>query len=252
MADHPVAALAHDLHRAADQRARHGVAVAVDGHEPIVGHDAVAHHGLQEGRLAGRGRQQRGFLGEAVDGPLVRGAMNAHVGHPGLPIRQLGVEVLQVAVSAARREVAFEVLHAGFDLALGLGPVRLAQPGREAPVPGEGLEGRVQPRLAAVATDHDGAHAVVQDGLATPAEVREGVLVSGQHVGDALVEEALGIGPAAVAQGHHEHMHDHWLVAEADSPLAPVDLRLLGGRSRSGIASSQPPTPRPATGARPP
>ena len=50
--------------------------------------------------------------------------MSAQIGDLGLPGGELGVEVLQIAELPAWHEVALDVLHAGLDLALGLGPMR--------------------------------------------------------------------------------------------------------------------------------
>nr|WP_318770918.1 hypothetical protein [Tepidimonas sp.] len=158
--------------------------------------------------------------------------MLAHVGHFGLPSGQLGVEVLQVTEHAPGHEVALDVLHAGLDLALRLGAIRLAQPWREAPVRREGGERRVQPRLAPAAAQHDGAHAVVQQKLAAAAKVGERGLVSRQQLGHAFVQETLRKAAPAVAQGHHEDVDLGAHAAQRHRDLAPVALRLL---ARAGL-----------------
>ena len=47
-----------------------------------------------------------------------------------VPLIELGLEVHDVHEASAGREVAFDVFHARFDLALGLCPVGAAQPSR--------------------------------------------------------------------------------------------------------------------------
>ncbi|MFO1405276.1 MAG: hypothetical protein U1E96_11960 [Azonexus sp.] len=55
---------------------------------------------------------------------LVAGGRRIQVaGNLDLPERQLPIEVVEVGEAAAGDEVAFDVFHAGLDLALGLGSV---------------------------------------------------------------------------------------------------------------------------------
>ncbi len=83
------------------------------------------------------------------------------------------------------------------------------------------------PRLAALGVragaQHDGAHAVIQDEFAAPAEVGEGVLMGGQQVGQALVQEALGIAAPTKPQGHDQHVDLDSHTAHGHGDLAPVD-----------------------------
>ena len=118
MADQPVAAGTHDLDGLADQTERYRVAVAVDRHQPVVGDDPRADHGLQEAGLAGRGHQCGHFVGKAVDRSLVGRAVIRRSAISTLPERQLPIEVVEVGEAAAGDEVAFDVFHAGLDLAL--------------------------------------------------------------------------------------------------------------------------------------
>ena len=172
------------------------------------------------------------FVGKAVDRSLVGRAVDPKVGNLDLPERQLPIEVVEVGEAAAGDEVAFDVFHAGLDLALGLGPVGPTQPRRETPVVGEGGEGGVEFRLALAVlvgrrAEDDGAHAIVEQELAAATEVGEGPLMGSQQVGNALAREAFGVAPAAVAEGHHEDMDLAALSAERYGDLAPVDLGLF-------------------------
>lgn len=99
VSDCPAATPAHYQHCAPDQRQRHRVAVAVDGLQPVVGDDVVAHTGGQEARLPGGGHHRASFLRGAADRSLMRGALDAHVRHLGLSNRQLCAEVLEVVES---------------------------------------------------------------------------------------------------------------------------------------------------------
>src|SRR4030095_16385958 len=107
----PGAAFAHHLNRLADERERDGVTVALDRDKPVICHPAIAHHCLQDAGLPGSGYEGRSLLGEAIDGPLVRGAVDAQVSHLGLPSAKLSVEVLHVGESAARGGNSLEVLY---------------------------------------------------------------------------------------------------------------------------------------------
>ena len=88
--------------------------------------------------------EMRALPFEAVDGPLVGGAVLAHVGDGGVPLDELLVEVELVDERAPWEEVPFDVLHPALNLTLGPSPVRpaQAQPRLEAPILGECLERR--------------------------------------------------------------------------------------------------------------
>jgi transposase len=146
------------------------------------------------------------------------------------------VEVLQVTEAAARHEVALDVLHPGLDLALGLRPVRLAQPRREAPVArAKASKVGFSRGLPSAVPVHHGAHAVVQD-LAAATEVGEGSL-RGPPAGRQMrsSQESLRVAAPAVAQGHDEHVHSAVRTRPAAPDLAPVDLGLL---ARSGLEAA--------------
>lgn len=143
------------------------------------------------------------------------------------PVKLL-IEVVQIAEHAARHEVALHVLHSRLDLALGLRPIGAAQPRFEPPMLGEGVEGGVPHRVTVLGAEHDGAHAVVQQLGAAPAEVRERVLVSSQERGEPLMLEAFHVGAPRVAERHHEDVNPGDFPAQPHRHLAPVDLHLPG------------------------
>ena len=106
-----------------DQPPGHRVAVGVDRHQPVGGHDTLTRHCGEEPRAPGKGRQGVRLARKALDRRLVGGAVLAPIGDLGLPSRELLVEVRKVVKHAPGQEVALDVLDAGLDLALGLRPV---------------------------------------------------------------------------------------------------------------------------------
>jgi len=87
------AVAAVDLDGLADQQEGDRVAVGLDADEPVVGDDARRRRLQAKARLARGGEQHRLLLGEAVDRPLVRGAVDAHIGDGGHPLGKLLVQV---------------------------------------------------------------------------------------------------------------------------------------------------------------
>jgi len=63
--------------------------------------------------------------------------MNTGVCHLDDPALPFPIQVLKVNEPAAGKEVTLDVLHPGFDLPLGLWPMRLAKPWGESVVAGE-------------------------------------------------------------------------------------------------------------------
>jgi hypothetical protein len=74
------------------------------------------------------------FLSEAIDRPLVGGAVDPRIGDGGRPFGELLVQVDVVHEVTAGEEIALEVFDARLDLAFGLGPIGLTESGLEAPV----------------------------------------------------------------------------------------------------------------------
>jgi hypothetical protein len=82
--------------------------------------------------------------------------------------------------------------------------------------------------------EHDGAHAVVQQELAAPAEVGERGLVGSQKICHALAQEAKSEAPA-VTEGHHEDVDLGAHATQWHGDLAPVALSLL---ARAGLEAA--------------
>ena len=140
---------------------------------------------------------------------------------------------------APGHEVALDVLHARLDLALGLRPVRLAQPRLEAPVPAKALEGRIPRRLLPLAGSQDhGAHAVVeQSRRGAPPKWVEGMLVRRQQRVHALMLVALGPSRGASSPASSRRRAPRPSASPAarePDPSRPAPAR--PARSRSDIA----------------
>src|SRR2546426_1126616 len=129
-----------DLHGLADEGEGDRVAIRLEAHEVILG-DAPRLARLQaEAGLTPRGDQMAPLVDEAVGGALGGGAVNPHVGDLGLPLAELLAQILLVDEGPAGEEIPLEVLHARFDLALGLRPVGSTEVGVGAPQDRETLE----------------------------------------------------------------------------------------------------------------
>ena len=61
-------------------------------HEIVARHHALRRAHRRRARLARRGQQVRLLRGKALDRPLMRGAMDAHIGDRGVPVGELLVE----------------------------------------------------------------------------------------------------------------------------------------------------------------
>jgi hypothetical protein len=107
-----------DLHRLPHQGEGHRVTVGLEADQVVLGHDTRL-PGLQpEAGVAG-GRHEVALLGrKAIEGALVGGPMNAPVGDLSHQLAHLLLEIHVVDERAAGQEVAGEVLHTRFDLAL--------------------------------------------------------------------------------------------------------------------------------------
>ncbi len=110
-----------DAHRQrqADEPPGDRVEVLPVGDEAFDVDDAVFDGGDRIG--CGRQRDQVGlFLGVAINGPLLRLAMAAHVGDLGQPAGGDFVEVFQRVEGSAVEQVRLDVMELSFDLALQL------------------------------------------------------------------------------------------------------------------------------------
>ena len=124
-----------NLNSLAGEVPRNLVTVGAEGDHAVSG-NLAGQGGFQPVGRHGRDLDQPLF-GEPLRGAAAGGSMNAGVGDFEDPLLQFPVQVLEVDEAAPRKEVAFDVLHAGLDLALGLGPVGPAKPWIETEVTGE-------------------------------------------------------------------------------------------------------------------
>src|SRR5262249_47957689 len=105
-------------------------------------------------------------------------------------------------------EAASQVTDETFDLALSLGPIRLAQPRQEAIVMrgvGEGAGGAVQSGTVVVAFADHRAHVVVQDFARHSAEEVKAPLMTAEQRLQPLVGHELYVSRPAPSQGRDEH-----------------------------------------------
>jgi hypothetical protein len=231
MRDDHAAAAAQDLDGLADERERHRVAIGLEADEVIVGHAAgLAHLEPEAGLPAGRD-EVAALVGESIDRPLMRRAMDADVGDLRFPRTELLAEVLVVDEAPARQEVALEVLHARFDLTLRLRPVRAADVRLEPPVVGELLERGVPDDAAVARRRAHRTRAVVEMVEGVAAEILEGPLVGVEELAQRLAHARLMEASSRVAEGEDEDVQRHGAGPEVDARLAPVDLALLPRRS---------------------
>src|SRR5579862_9905185 len=90
--------------------------------------------------------------------------MEPRIGNGGEPPSELGVQVREIQELAGQEKVLADIAERPLDLALGLGPVRLAGPRVEAVMRGEVDERAVVDDAAgATFAGHHGLHAVVED-----------------------------------------------------------------------------------------
>jgi hypothetical protein len=116
VANHDVPVLDNHFDSPADVLVRHGVSIGIDIDQAIRGDLARARQRCGRDELE---RQQcRRFRRKAVDRPLVRGAVDPHVGDLSHPLLEVGLQSLERSEAHARERVALDVLHATLDLPL--------------------------------------------------------------------------------------------------------------------------------------
>src|SRR5207302_3838017 len=151
---------------------------------------------------------------EALDGPLMRGAVHALIGDVEVPLIELLLEIHHVHEAAAGREVPLDVLHARFDLALRLRAIRPAELRLKAPVLGEGLEGRVPDPAALIVGIAHRARPVVQVLPSETPEMLEGPLVRLEKLPKLFVRAGVVEAAPAKAEGQNEKVQRHRLGAK--------------------------------------
>ena len=168
-------------------------------------HAFVRDPALQFEHRAERQRRQllqlRLLLGEGFGHhPSGRG-VNAHVGHGGEPVGELGVQVVEIAERPAEEEVLADVAERPLHLALGLRPVGPAGFRVKVVMAGE-VEQRAVVDDAAFRrlADDGGLHPVVEDLLRHAAEVGERRDVAAQDRLQVLMQDEARPQPAAGAR----------------------------------------------------
>src|SRR5229473_4543735 len=170
------------------------------------------------------------LFGQAVNGSLAGGAVNAHVAGLVQPAPSQTKQVVGLAVVAdPRPEVLAHVADAVLGLALGLRTLGATESRPKAVVVSEVKEARMEDRVTAlVVTQPDRLHPVIENLLGHTAEVVKGLLVASQEK-----RQRLAVGEVEVLRARPAQSHDETLHALATRLLesAPVDLRLLSWRS---------------------
>ncbi len=185
--------------------------------------------------LGGRhGPQQEPLLLEPVRRPLVGGAVDPLVGHVEAPEHGLPVEVVEVRGTRGWDEGVLHVAQKALHLALGLGPVRLAEPGVEAHPQRTVQEARGPHRWAVrVPPQHHQLRVVVQESPGHAAEVLEGMHVAALEAGQVGLRDDLDVAGPRPVQHHGEGPHLlGGPVGSHQRDRRQVDLRLL---ARAGL-----------------
>ena len=81
--------------------------------------------------------KRRALLGEMFGDNTPGRGVDAHIGDLVEPLTKLRIEIVEIAKAAAEEEVLADVAERALDLALRLGPIRLAGLGQVAVVAGE-------------------------------------------------------------------------------------------------------------------
>src|ERR1700754_4757784 len=104
---------------------RHAVEIAVDRDHAIARDASLEpHHGLKQ--PGGQRLKRRALLGEMLGHHPLRCGMGAGIGGLVEPLTELGIEIVEIAKGPAEEEVLADVAERTLDLALRLGPIRLA------------------------------------------------------------------------------------------------------------------------------
>ena len=227
-----------DLHRALTLSHLHDaphpfpvdpVAGALPADEAIPRHLPVFTEIGSQGSPARQPPQVGTLLGQHLPGHPVGRSVDPPVGHTVAPFQSLAIDIGVVGEAYAGPHVALHVLHPAFDFALGLGPVRLAQPCLKAHPHGEVQHPLVPDGLLFLVPaqcHHLGI--VVKAAPGHAAQVLEGIHVALDEGGGIRATNQLHIAGPGPTQSHHEHPDATLLpVLVQVGQAAPVDLRLL-------------------------
>jgi len=151
-----------DLERPAPSGVRDGIEVATNRDHPVLAHPALhRQHGAV--RDLRERRQMGNFLGKGVINHAPGGGVNARIGHLGPPGVELAVEIGHVPERASQEEVLPDIAEWALDLALGLGPIRLAGARHRAVMVQQRHQGGiVGHHNSLILADHGGLHPVIE------------------------------------------------------------------------------------------
>src|SRR5712691_4703634 len=196
--------------------------------EAVAGYPSTLQDQGSVGRQVLDGAQA--LFGQAVNGSLAGGAVNAHVAGLVQPAPSQTKQVVGLAVVAdPRPEVLAHVADSVLGLALGLRTLGATESRPKAVVVGEVDEARMEDRVTAlVVTQPDRLHPVIENLLGHPAEVVKGLLMASQEK-----RQRLAVREVEVLRARPAQSHDETLLPLATRLLegAPVDLRLMSGWS---------------------
>jgi hypothetical protein len=213
---------------------RYAVEIAVDGNHAVTGNASLEpQHGLE--RACCQRLQRRTLLGEMLGHNAPGRRMGARIGNLVEPLAELLIEIVEVAEAPAEEEVLADVAERTLDLALCLGPIRLARLWQVAVVAGEREQRAIVDDVAGLgilAVEHR-SHAVIEDLLGHASERLECRCVTAQQRLQILMQHEAAPEHAAVAQHHREQPDDPLdagLIGEDRSEMREIHLRLAAGR----------------------
>ena len=146
----------------------------------------------------------------------------------------MDIEIIHVPEGAGQEEVLPDIAERSLDLALGLGPIRLAGARHRAVmVQQRHQRSVVGHHTGLVLADHRSLHPVIEDFLGHTAHVREGRDMAAKDRLQVLAGNEPAPEPAAVPEYHREQpdlAHDARFVGELNRELGKIDLGLLARR----------------------
>ena len=162
--------------------------------------------------------QVRLFLGQHLGREAVGSSVQSPVGHAVAPLQGLPVQIGIIGEAYAGPQVAPDVLYPALHLALGLGPIRLAQLEIKAQPHGE-VQHPPVPLGTALLVPAQGYHLgiVIQAAPGYAAQVVEGVDVTLDEAGRVRSPDELHVDGLGPAEHHHEG---------PDSPLPALFVHL--------------------------
>jgi hypothetical protein len=152
------------FHRPPPRTVRHAVEIAVNRDHAIAGDASLEpQDGLERSRW--QRLERRALFSEMLgDNPPGRG-MDAHIGNLVEPLAELRIEIIEIVKAPAEEEVFADVAERALDLALCLGPIRLAGLRQVAVMAGKLEQRAIVDDVAGlgILTIKDRPHAVIED-----------------------------------------------------------------------------------------